>query len=236
MSHPTDPGTPLALIVDDDPTFRALSRMSLEQDDLRVDEAVSGQAAIDFAITRMPDIIVLDVQMPGMDGFTACQRIRQLPGGDFVPILVMTGLDDIESIAKAYEVGATDFIIKPCHGLILSQRIRYMLRASETLTALRMSESRLAQAQRIAHLGGWEWDFIHDRLEVSDTVCHILGIPPASFDQTQSAYLRCVHEEDRELVADAMREAVTDGIRPGPPHHADQWNRTHRPSARRIPH
>jgi diguanylate cyclase (GGDEF)-like protein len=211
MSHPTDPNAPLALIVDDNPTFRALSRMSLEQDDLRVDEAVSGQAAIDFATTRMPDIIVLDVQMPGMDGFTACQRIRQLPGGDFVPILVMTGLEDVDSIARAYEVGATDFIVKPCHGLILNQRIRYMLRASQTLTALRMSESRLAQAQRIAHLGGWECDFVHDRLEVSDTVGHILGIPPASFDQTQSAYLRCVHEGDRELVAEAMRDAMTNG-------------------------
>jgi DNA-binding response OmpR family regulator len=192
MSHPTDRSTPLALIVDDDPTFRALSRMSLEQDDLRVDEAVSGQAAIDFATTRMPDIIVLDVQMPGMDGFTACQRIRQLPGGDFVPILVMTGLEDVDSIARAYEVGATDFIVKPCHGLILNQRVRYMLRASDTLTALRGSESRLAQAQRIAQLGGWEWDPGHDRMEVSDAVCHILGITPSSFTHTQSAYLRKV--------------------------------------------
>ena len=209
--HSTDPTFPLVLIVDDDPTFRALSRMSLEQDDLRIAEVSSGQAAVDFATTSMPDIVILDVQMPGMDGFTTCQRLRQLPGGDFVSVLMMTGLDDVESIAKAYEVGATDFIIKPCHGLILSQRIRYMLRASQTLTALRMSESRLVQAQRIAHLGGWEWDFIHDRLEVSDTVCHILGIPPASFDQTQSAYLRCVHEGDRELVAEAMREAMTDG-------------------------
>lgn len=207
----TESTFPLVLIVDNDATFRALSHMSLEQDDLRIAEVSSGQAAVDFAITSMPDIVILDVQMPGMDGFTTCQRLRQLPGGDFVPILMMTGLDDVESIAKAYEVGATDFIIKPCHGLILSQRIRYMLRASQTLAALRMSESRLAQAQRIAHLGGWEWDFIHDRLEVSDTVCHILDIPPASFDQTQSAYLRSVHDEDRERVADAMRTAMTDG-------------------------
>ncbi len=209
--HDADPTPPLALIVDDDLTFRTLSRMSLEQDELRVEEANSGQAAIDLATSCMPDIVILDVQMPGMDGFTTCRRLRQLPGGDFVPILMMTGLDDVESIAKAYEMGATDFIIKPCHGLILSQRIRYMLRASRTLNALRISESGLAQAQRIAQLGGWEWDLIHDRLEVSDAVCRILGILPASFTRTQSAYLDCVHEGDRDLVAEAMREAIADG-------------------------
>ncbi len=206
--HNADPNTPLALIVDDDPTFHTLSRMSLEQEELRLDEVASGQAAVDFASTCMPDIVILDVQMPGMDGFITCQRLRQLPGGDFVPILMMTGLDDVESIAKAYDMGATDFIIKPCHGLILSQRVRYMLRASRTLNALRISAVSLAQAQRIGQLGGWEWDVVHDRLEVSDAVCHILGILPASFNYTQSSYLGCVHEGDRDLVAEAMREAI----------------------------
>ena len=224
--HNADPNTPLALIVDDDPTFRTLSRMSLEQEELRLEEVASGQAAVEFATTCMPDIVILDVQMLGMDGFTTCQRLRQLPGGDFVPILMMTGLDDVESIAKAYDMGATDFIIKPCHGLILSQRVRYMLRASRTLNALRISASSLAQAQRIAQLGGWEWDFIHDRLEVSDAVCHILGILPASFNHTQSAYLGCVHEGDRDLVAKAMRAAVPDGTGFGLDHRVMHTNGT----------
>lgn len=202
---------PLALIVDDDATFRMLSRMSLEQEDLRVEEAESGQAAIDIASSTMPDIIILDLQMPGMDGFTACQRIRQLPRGEFVPILIMTGLDDVDSIAQAYEVGATDFIVKPCHGLILSQRVRYMLRASHNLAALRNSESRLAQAQRIAQLGGWEWDPMQNRMNLSEAACRILGIAPGSFNQSHTAYLDCVHQGDRELVAAAMREAVSGG-------------------------
>jgi diguanylate cyclase (GGDEF)-like protein/PAS domain S-box-containing protein len=226
--HAADPTSPLALIVDDDPTFRTLSRMSLEQEELRLEEVASGQAAVDFATTCMPDIVILDVQMPGMDGFTTCQRLRQLPGGDFVPILIMTVLDDAESIAKAYDMGATDFIIKPCHGLILSQRVRYMLRASRTLNALRISESGLAQAQRIAQLGGWEWDLVHDRLEVSGAVCHILGILPASFNNTQSAYLGCVHEGDRDLVAEAMREAVADGTGFDLDHRVMQTNGTER--------
>ena len=209
--YAADPTSPLALIVDDDQAFRIFSHVSLEEDGLRLEEVASGQAAVDFAATCMPDIVILDIQMPGMDGFTTCQRLRQLPGGDVVPILIMTGLDDVESIAKAYDMGATDFIVKPCHGLILNQRVRYMLRASQTLNALRNSMSRLVQAQRVAQLGGWEWDFVQDRLEVSDAVCHILEIPPTSFNHTQVGYLSCVHEDDRNLVAEAMREAVADG-------------------------
>ncbi|MDH5740190.1 MAG: EAL domain-containing protein, partial [Nitrospira sp.] len=211
MTPPSQLDLPLALVVDDDATFRLLSRMSLEQEDLCVEEAESGQAAIDFASSTMPDIIILDLQMPGMDGFTACQRIRTLPRGEFVPILIMTGLDDVDSIAQAYEMGATDFIVKPCHGLILSQRVRYMLRASQNLSALRSSESRLAQAQRIAQLGGWEWDISHQHIDMSDAACHILGISPAAFDHSQSAYLDRVHEADRALVAEAMREGAADG-------------------------
>ncbi len=72
-----DPTRPLALVVDDDSTFRTLSRLAVEQADLLVEEVASGQAAIDFATTSMPDIVILDVQMPGMDGFTTCQRLRQ---------------------------------------------------------------------------------------------------------------------------------------------------------------
>jgi len=211
MTSPSQPPLPLALIVDDDPAFRTLSRMSLEQEDLRVEEASSGQAAIDFAAVTMPDIIILDVQMPAMDGFVACQQLRQLPHGEFVPILIMTGLDDIDSIAQAYEVGATDFVVKPCPGLILSQRVRYMLRASEMLNVLRSSESRLAQAQKIAQLGGWEWDLVKNRMYISDAACRILGISPTVCDHSQAAYLARVHGADRALVAEAMREAVADG-------------------------
>ncbi len=211
MISPVQLPPPLALIVDDDSTFRTLSRMSLEQEDLRVEEASSGQAAIDFAAVTMPDIIILDLQMPVMDGFVTCQQLRKLPGAEFVPILIMTGLDDIDSIARAYDVGATDFIVKPCHGLILSQRVRYMLRASETLNALRSSESRLAQAQRIAQLGGWEWDLVQNRMHLSDAACRILGISPSLCDHSQAAYLARVHERDRAVVAEAMREAIADG-------------------------
>ena len=211
MTTPSPKPLALVLIVDDDPLFRDLSRASLEQDELRIEEVSSGEAAIKFASCVMPDLIVLDLQMPGMGGYATCQAIRQLPQGEFVPILMMTGVEDVASIAKAYDVGATDFIIKPCNGLILNQRVRYMLRASQNLHVLRNNEARLAQAQRIAQLGGWEWDLSLEQIELSDAACHILGIPPETFDRTLESYLACVHEADRPLVNETMRKALLEG-------------------------
>lgn len=211
MTASTRRPLPLALIVDDDATFRMLSRMSLEQDELLVEEALSGEAAVEFASSTMPDIIILDLQMPGMGGFAVCEHIRQLPHGRFVPILIMTGLDDVDSIAQAYEKGATDFIVKPCHGLILSQRVRYMLRAGRTMNALRAREAQLAQAQRIARLGGWEWDPSGDRMDLSEAACRTLGILPGSIDPAQFSYLACVHEGDREPVIKALQRARAEG-------------------------
>jgi DNA-binding response OmpR family regulator len=173
---------PLALVVDDDPTFRALSRLALEQFDLRVEEAGNGREGVALAQRLQPDIVILDLQMPELDGFAACAALRRLPSAERLPILIMTGLDDVEAIARAYDVGATDFITKPCNGLVLGQRVRYMLRASDTLEALRRSETRLAQAQRIAHLGGWEWNLLAGRLELSAETSRILGVEAGKFE------------------------------------------------------
>ena len=70
----------------------------------------------------------MDVVMPVMDGFSVCAKLRESGDGSRVPILIMTGLDDADSIARAYEFGATDFIVKPMNASIIGHRVRYMLR------------------------------------------------------------------------------------------------------------
>ena len=80
--------------------------------------------------TISPDLLVLDLLMPDMDGYLICSRIRSLPGGKRVPILILTGLADANSITQAYEHGVTDFINKPVNATILCHHIRYMLRTS----------------------------------------------------------------------------------------------------------
>jgi diguanylate cyclase (GGDEF)-like protein len=133
---------PIVLIVDDDLSMRLLERRCLEKAGFIVEEAYDGEMALSFFEKIHPDIVLLDVRMPGMDGFEACKEIRSIPGEDLTPILMVTGLDDMESINSAYEAGATDFIAKSTNWEVLSHHVRYMLRASQAFTKLGISEAK----------------------------------------------------------------------------------------------
>lgn len=127
---------PLVLVADDDENMRLLVRESLEPAGFEVDEAENGIEAVAAFDRSRPDIVLLDVMMPEMDGFTACSQLRSRPGGEHVPVIMVTGLDDIESINRAYDVGATDFISKPIKWANLQHHVRYMLRAAGAMIDL----------------------------------------------------------------------------------------------------
>lgn len=135
---------PLVLVVDDDPTMRYLARATLEQEGCAVKDAESGSVALSLLNQCEPDLILLDVMMPEIDGFTFCEKLRAMPDKQRTPVLMMTGLEDTESIRRAYNVGATDFITKPINWLILGYHVHYILRASKTLDELIKSESKNA--------------------------------------------------------------------------------------------
>jgi len=132
---------PLVLVVEDDDTARFLARASLEHAGLAVEEAVNGREGVAAFERLRPDLVLLDVLMPEMDGFAACAAIRSLPGGELVPVLMMTGLDDVDSIRQAYLSGATDFTSKPIHGTILGHRARYLIRAGKAFGDLHRAET-----------------------------------------------------------------------------------------------
>ena len=104
--------SPLILVVDDDPGTRMLARASLKKAGYDTVEAADGGDGVAAWERFRPDLILMDAVMPGMDGFAAIREIRRRPGGDRVPVLMMTGLDDLASIHRAYEAGATDFITR----------------------------------------------------------------------------------------------------------------------------
>ena len=120
----------LILIVDDDLATRLLMRASLEKSGFQVTEAENGLVALDVYKQMSPDAILMDVMMPKLDGFDTCREIRKIKGGEHIPILMVTGLEDIEAIHRCYDSGATDFITKPINWAILNYRVKYMLRAS----------------------------------------------------------------------------------------------------------
>jgi CheY-like chemotaxis protein len=137
-----------ALLVDDDPVLRILAREALEQSGLLVDEAENGAQALSTYEQTRPDIILMDVMMPVMDGFEACRRLRSMPDGDRTPIIMVTGLEDFDSITRAYEAGATDFVTKPVNAVVLGHRVRYMLRASRASGELREAKESAEAANR----------------------------------------------------------------------------------------
>lgn len=141
---------PLALVVDDDAVNRLLTREALEGAGWSVEEAVNGREGLAAFQRLHPDVVLMDVMMPEMDGFAACAALRSLPDGAHTPVLIMTGLDDYPSITRAYNAGATDFLTKPLNGLLLTHRVRYIVRASRVLRELRDSQASLLQARDAA--------------------------------------------------------------------------------------
>lgn len=122
--------TPLIQVVDDDRASRIVMGACLEKVGFRVADAENGLIALAEFKKLKPDAVLLDVVMPELDGFDTCLAIRKLPEGEHTPILMVTGLEDMDSINRAFEAGATDFITKPINWAILQYRVKYMLRAS----------------------------------------------------------------------------------------------------------
>jgi diguanylate cyclase (GGDEF)-like protein len=141
MTAPLHPPRGLVLVADDDPVMRLLMRQMLTQVGLDVIEAEDGVQALASYRHSGPDLVMLDVDMPALDGFAVCREIRRQEVGGTVPIIMVTGGDELEAVTRAYEVGATDFISKPINWPILGHRVLYVLRASDAIARLRIADA-----------------------------------------------------------------------------------------------
>ncbi|MBL0088400.1 MAG: EAL domain-containing protein [Ideonella sp.] len=151
------PEQPKVLLVDDDEVTLMVTAAAMRERGFDVTEAGSGERALAQMIDCLPDIIVLDAMMPGLDGFETCATLRQQPGFENMPVLMLTGLDDDASITRAYQVGATDFFVKSPQWSLLAGRLRYLLRSSSTRLELERSKAKLARAQDLARMGSFDW-------------------------------------------------------------------------------
>lgn len=130
----------IIVVADDDAATRYVVSSTLAHEGFAVVEASDGQEAIDAFQNGRPDLILMDVEMPGLNGYQACSIIRDREDGADLPIVMVTGNDDSESIERAYEVGATDFISKPINWSLIGHRLRYILRGARNFQALGESE------------------------------------------------------------------------------------------------
>lgn len=178
----------LILIADDDPHLRSILRRMLEGQGHRVAEAINGAQCLELFEQLKPDVVLLDVMMPVMDGFAACARLRQLPGGDRVPIVMISVLDDHQSVAHAFEAGATDYMTKPLNAQILLNRLRYMLSAMRT-------ERLITQAKK-----EWEatFDAVTDLIVLTDLNGSIVRCNRATMERLGVTFMeilgRPIHE------------------------------------------
>ncbi|MHB8474909.1 MAG: putative bifunctional diguanylate cyclase/phosphodiesterase [Steroidobacteraceae bacterium] len=136
-------GPATVLVVDDDAGARLLVGTALEMAGFRVIAAADGASALGQFRDQPADCVVLDVVMPGMNGFDVCSALRALPESRHVPILMQTSLDDMESVNRAYNAGATDFSSKGINPMLLAQRVKFLVRAKQTQDQLRESEARV---------------------------------------------------------------------------------------------
>ena len=211
---------PLILAVDDEPANLALLRKLLTNQGYDVVEAVDGPSALGAVAAHGPDLVCLDVMMPGLDGIEVCQRLRRQPDQVGLPILLLTALDRPEDKVRGLEAGANDFLTKPFDQSELAARLRSLLRTKALQDRLAdllgkyVSESVAAEALRdpfTVSLGG-------DRRHVSTLFADVRGYtalaaehPPEATLELLNRYLTVVSdavERHGGTVADLLGDGV----------------------------
>ena len=201
------PGQPRVLLVDDDEVNLLLTSIALRERGFDITETTGGEQAMRLLTEWLPDVVVLDAMMPGLDGFETCRQLRQLPGFESLPVLMLTGLDDDASITRAYEAGATDFFVKSTQWSLLSGRLRYLLRSARTRIELERNKSRLARAQDLARMGSFDWKRGQGGPMFSAEGLRVFGLAP---DESLPfrVLLRMLPAEDRAGLLTVLREVI----------------------------
>jgi DNA-binding response OmpR family regulator len=125
------------LFVDDDPILREFAQVNLASPSTHVDLAAGGEDGLRLMARQSYDLVLLDLEMPGMDGFAVLERMREDGVLRHVPVVVQTGREDVEAIDRCFHLGAASFVMKPLNWRLLTYQIRYVLRAERRATTER---------------------------------------------------------------------------------------------------
>lgn len=207
---------PVVLIADDEPDMLRFLKTHLQRD-CQIVEAVDGQQAVDKAAQFMPDMILLDMMMPEVDGLQACKMLRERSTTERIPIILLTARADEETKLAALHAGASDFLTKPFSTTELSVRVKNLIEGrtfekklrrqnqilEATLQQLKDTETQLVQTEKLASLGRMSAGIIH---EINN---------PLNFAKTALYTLKmhgkALPEEDRPDYEEVLKD-ITDGI------------------------
>jgi len=147
MSEPSDQSAgALILVIEDEDTQRLLTRDCLEEAGFRVEEGADGEDAVSRIRALQPDLVLLDVMLPGIDGFEVCRQIRADSQIGHTPVVLITGRDNTNDVKRGFSAGATDFFAKPVRWNLLPTRIEFVLRTSRLERELRLAKDAAEKA------------------------------------------------------------------------------------------
>ena len=204
MAHTPQAQQITILVVDDDPAVGMMARAGLVPHGYRVYSVTSGEVAMRHITNDPPDLILLDVILPGISGFDVCQRLRRSADSSQIPVIVITSLDDSSSIEQAYEAGATAFVTKPINWPMLRHQLQYVLRASRDRARLAESEERYALAASGANDGLWDWDINAQRVYFSPRWLEQLQLRSDDIGDRLDDWLQRIHPEDQLVFRNAL--------------------------------
>jgi C4-dicarboxylate-specific signal transduction histidine kinase len=169
------------LIADDDAASRKIAAALLAASDYRIRFATSGEEALAAVGEERPDLVLLDVMMPGLDGFEVCRQLRERLSGEYVPIILVTSLDGRNDIVQGLKAGADDFLRKPVHGAELRARVSNLLKVrayhqllasqrDSALATVELLRQQVLHADRLATLGTLAASVSHELNNISQVL------------------------------------------------------------------
>ena len=202
MSHLS----PALLVVDDDDTNRSLLARLFEAKGFRVATASSGAEALEHVCAGGTDLVLLDMNMPGMTGFDVLKQIRTTHTPGALPVVMVTGFGESHDLVQALELGANDYVTKPIDFPVVLARIKTQLARQKAERALKESEERYALAVRGANDGIWDWKFDTNEGYFSPRWRAVLGYDEQALLTSLSSWYDRVHPNDLGPLKAALEE------------------------------
>ncbi len=190
-------------MADDDPAALAIMSATLQGAGFQVETAINGAEALRKFRAATFDLVMLDVDMPVQNGYEVCVALRR-EAGELLPIVMVTGMNDVESVDTAYRSGATDFIGKPISWALIGHRVRYLLRGYQLVIDLKAAEERIRRLAYFDTLTG-----LPNREQFRHRLAHCLEI--AEREKRRFALL-CIDLDNFKRINDTLGHGVGDEL------------------------
>ena len=204
------PKRPTILAIDDNPQNLVTLATSLETDfDFQL--ASSGLQGLALAEAAPPDLILLDVMMPVVDGFETCRRFKANPKLGSIPIIFLTALSDLETEVSGLALGAADYITKPINVGLVRQRVRNLLQLTSLARELKASEERLRLVMEATGEGIWDWQIPSGLIVHNAAWPLMLGLDESLLTHPMDDFINRVHAQDLPAVQQAIQRCLAEG-------------------------